>query len=294
LALHALWRIVLEIAMRFFSWLCLSCFALSLLALPGRAQSPTEFEAASLHRLSPGATPNFSGADILDASVPEGRKAPSLLSTDAGLFELLVSAYDIANAGLHPALMKQLPAWAGPAVFHLSARVPDGATVGDMRRMLQTLLRERLALAIHEETRSIPVLLLQVDSKQKKHLIPFRGVCDASLSASSPDACGEHFRYAEGMAQVTFHGETLAQMANHLSGYAYYMGGLKSGPVVNDTGIEGRFDASFTFLPLMKADVAGGPGFVDALRQDLGLVLHKGERPMKLLLVDHVEQPTEN
>jgi uncharacterized protein (TIGR03435 family) len=72
------------------------------------------------------------------------------------------------------------------------------------------------------------------------------------------------------------------------------MGGLKSGPVVNDTGIEGRFDASLTFLPLMKADVAGGPGFADALRQELGLVLRKGERPITVLSIDHVEQPTEN
>jgi len=280
--------------MRLFSWLCLPCFAISLLTPPGCAQSLTEFEAASLHRLAPGTTPNFSGADFLDTSIPNERKAPSLISTDVGLFELLVFAYNIGNAGLHPALTKQLPDWAGPAVFHLTARIPNGATVGDARKMLQTLLQERFALIVHEDTHTIPVLLLQVDGKQKQHLLPFRGVCDGSLPARSPDACGEHFQHADGLIHVTFHGETLDQMANHLSGYAYYMGGLKFGPVVNDTGIEGRFDASFSFLPLMKADVAGGgPGFADGVRQGLGLVLRKGERPMTMLLIDHVEQPTE-
>lgn len=279
--------------MRFFSWLCLPCFAISLLPPAGCAQSLTEFEAASLHRLAPGAKPDFRGAEILDTSIPNERKAPSLLSTDIGLFELLVFAYDIGNAGLHPALMKQLPDWTGPTAFHLTARIPNGASVGDVRRMLQTLLRDRFALVVHEDTRNSPVLLLQVDSKQKEHLISFQGVCDESLPASSQDACGEHFQSADGLMHVTFHGETLDQMANHLSGYAYYMGGLKFGPIVNDTGIEGRFNASFSFLPLMKADVAGGgPGFADGVRQGLGLVLRKGERPMTMLLIDHLEQPT--
>jgi uncharacterized protein (TIGR03435 family) len=225
-------------------------------------------------------------AAALDTSLSGDGKAPSLLSGDLTLFDLLVSAYAVRDSGMHPGLMKQLPDWAGREQVHLSARLRSGATVQQMRQMLQTLLQERYRLVIHNEVKSIPVLLLEEASKQSSRFTPHVGTCD------SDSRCGTHSAFAAEAVHVQFVGVTLDEVANQLGGFAWYAGGLKYGPVVNATSLQGRFDGDFTFVPLMKADVAGGPTLSDSLRNNLGLNLRKGIRPLPMLIVDHVERPT--
>jgi uncharacterized protein (TIGR03435 family) len=260
----------------------------SLNALAQRLPTETEaFEAASLHPLQPGTAPNVSGvAAALDPSLAPDGRAPSLLSGDLTLFDLVVCAYAVRDSGMQPGLMKQLPSWAGKDTVHLSARLHNGATVLQMRQMLQTLLRERYRLAVHEETRTIPVLLLEVDPKKPSRLKPHDGAC------TSDSKCGTHTAFATEAVHVQFVGVTLDDVAAQLGGFAWYAGGLRYGPVVNATALQGRFDGDFTFTPLMKADVEGGPTLSEGLRNELGLNLQKGMHAMPLLIVDHVEPAT--
>lgn len=152
--------------------------------------------------------------------------------------------------------------------------------------MLQTLLRERFAFASHEETRPAQVLLLQVDPKQGTRLVSHTAPC------TEDRPCGTHMKTAPGLIQVEFIGQTLDEVAGELGGYAWYWGGLRYGPVVNATSLKGRYDGTFTFAPLLKADVGGGPTVSEGLRHDLGLRLQKGTRPITQRIIDHVERPT--
>jgi bla regulator protein blaR1 len=64
-------------------------------------------------------------------------------------------------------------------------------------------------------------------------------------------------------------------------------------PVVDQTGLKGRYD--FT---LKWAQEGGGdsqePGLFTAIQEQLGLKLVPAKAPVEVIVVDHVEKPSEN
>jgi uncharacterized protein (TIGR03435 family) len=76
-----------------------------------------------------------------------------------------------------------------------------------------------------------------------------------------------------------------------------------SRPVVDQTGLNGKFDFSIEWAPEPKEtpqlnrEPSGnidGPTFVTALREQLGVKLEATKAPLQVLVIDHVERPTEN
>ena len=78
-------------------------------------------------------------------------------------------------------------------------------------------------------------------------------------------------------------------------------------PVVDQTGITGKFDFTVTFtpddsefnghppqLPKPADDVEAAPGFFDAIQQQIGLKLDAKKTPVDVLIIDHVEKPSAN
>jgi uncharacterized protein (TIGR03435 family) len=74
-------------------------------------------------------------------------------------------------------------------------------------------------------------------------------------------------------------------------------------PVVDRTGLDGRFDFTLEWTPEpdrpsppgadAPADLLG-PTLREALREQLGLKLESTKAPLQILVVDHVERPSEN
>ena len=106
-------------------------------------------------------------------------------------------------------------------------------------------------------------------------------------------------------AQRTFGfcGMTIEELADFLPEYAGRM-------VVDRTGLTGAFDLEFRFdasrpfpgvgtgggFPIQPAGPANpdAPSIFTALEEQLGLKLEAQTRPVELLVIDHVEQPTAN
>ena len=78
-------------------------------------------------------------------------------------------------------------------------------------------------------------------------------------------------------------------------------------PVVDKTGLVGRFDFQLTFLPNdsqfnghppfqpAQSDGANAaPSLFDAMQQQLGLKLNAEKSSVDVLVIDHVERPSEN
>jgi uncharacterized protein (TIGR03435 family) len=76
-------------------------------------------------------------------------------------------------------------------------------------------------------------------------------------------------------------------------------------PVVDQTGITGRFDNNVTFTPdqtqfngnlpkLPVADVPDAPDLFTAIQQQLGLKLTAQKTAVDVLVIDHVEKPSPN
>jgi uncharacterized protein (TIGR03435 family) len=68
-------------------------------------------------------------------------------------------------------------------------------------------------------------------------------------------------------------------------------------PIVDGTGLTGTYDAHLQFLPderKLDADAPPVASLADALREELGLRLEKGKAPVEVLVIDHIEKPSEN
>jgi uncharacterized protein (TIGR03435 family) len=77
-------------------------------------------------------------------------------------------------------------------------------------------------------------------------------------------------------------------------------------PVVNQTGIAGRYDLHVTFTPdlsmfngrALKAPSEDGvepaPDLYDAMERQLGLKLTQQKAPVDVVVIDHVEKPSAN
>ena len=98
-----------------------------------------------------------------------------------------------------------------------------------------------------------------------------------------------------GMSLVGSRNITMAVLAGTLSS----LGSLKR-PVVDQTGLSGRFD--FTLEWLFESAVVApnrvdpdlpGPAFLDAVREQLGLKLESTKGPVQFIVIDSVEKPTE-
>jgi bla regulator protein blaR1 len=94
-------------------------------------------------------------------------------------------------------------------------------------------------------------------------------------------------------------GLTMAQMATRFAN-----GWVVWRPVLNRTGLAGRWDGEINFVPAFlpgpnpnSAPVANpaadsGPNIPSAIRDQLGLKLDSAKAPVEVLVIDHVERPT--
>ena len=92
---------------------------------------------------------------------------------------------------------------------------------------------------------------------------------------------------------------TMESVANALGG----VGNILDRPVVDQTGLKGTYDFKVEFAP-EQADPAeagaavqsepGGPSFAEALKKQLGLKLVLQKTPIDIVVIDHLERPSEN
>lgn len=72
-------------------------------------------------------------------------------------------------------------------------------------------------------------------------------------------------------------------------------------PVVNKTGLDGYYDFILGWTPparqpgdLPEISPTEGGNLFTALREDLGLRLESGKTAVDVIVIDHVERPSEN
>jgi uncharacterized protein (TIGR03435 family) len=72
-------------------------------------------------------------------------------------------------------------------------------------------------------------------------------------------------------------------------------------PVIDQTGLAGRFDVNLEFTDSLlhpgQAPAPEAPGDISiftAVREQLGFKLEPGKGPVKVIVIDHLERPSEN
>jgi bla regulator protein blaR1 len=243
-----------------------------------RAQKAPSFEVASIKPAAPGQR----GVSIeVD---PGGRFVASNMS----IRMLIQQAYNIKDFQIVGA-----PGWAGSERYDIVAKPESGVDLGQgsLRPMMQALLAERFKLAIHRESKELPIYSLVA----------------AKSGSKLKDSAGEQDRQMQrmGRGQVTLEGANMATLVTML---AQQLGRN----VIDNTGLKGRYDIKLEWTPdegPMRGPGEGmerppsetaappdnsGPSLFTALQEQLGLKLESSKGPVEILIVDHLEKASEN
>lgn len=272
------------------------------------AKPPLAFETASVKMAPADAQPTQSGLMLPSdhAKLPRG-----LWTLTWALPTYVFFAEGLDEPAQYTELTRSMPAWTQQHMFTMTARIEGEPSRGELQQMMHTLLVERFALQVHRETHDGPVeRLIQIKPgtpgpSLKPH--PADEACDpgparfgVAPSPGKPAACGVVlYRSADGLLHLVITDTTLAEAARTLGGLAGQVGGRDSLPIVDGTGLPGRWDMTLAFrmdkpgtAPDALDEGGGGPTFTGAVEHQLGLKLVKGTGPVHTLVVDHIAEPT--
>ncbi len=196
--------------------------------------------------------------------------------------QLIREAYDVQCADQ----LIGLPGWGYEDSFDIEAKIdeeslPEYQKLTDRQRkeqsepMLRAMLADRFKLKVHEETRVLPVYALVVAKSGFK-----------LKQSQAPVAL---YGMVTNRGRIYIHGGPIG--ARFIVGLSNFTGRV----VVDKTGLTGWYDIDLKWTPDEDlAAGASGPTLFTALEEQLGLKLISDKAPVDVLVVDHIERPTEN
>jgi uncharacterized protein (TIGR03435 family) len=209
------------------------------------------------------------------------RAAPATLRT------LIVTAYHVS-----PGLVSGGPSWIDREWFEVDAKAERPASSGEMRVMLRNLLADRFSLRVRQDTKEMPVYALMVDrGGVKLALGADQAESDPAIDQSMDPWPSHRIKWNCQAWPMDFLAERVAAFVNR--------------PVLNQTGLPGRYDFHLTFVEdLDPAAVEGlasrgirfdpDPTIFEALRRQLGLRLEPRKGPVETIVVEGARRPDSN
>jgi uncharacterized protein (TIGR03435 family) len=248
---------------------------------------------------------------------------PSLqFSADFGLLTYIEFAYKIRfTPQQRQSMRSRLPKWVFAEPYDdssdryaIEAKASTIPTKDQMRLMMQSLLADRFHLKAHFENQETAVLALtpvkpgKMGPRLRPHsegppcpepaAAPQQAGTSANVSVFPPVCDHTMFTQRPGeMVMLSSRNSTVAQLAEALAPL------LSDRPLIDQTGITGTIDyqMEFPFQPGFAAPLdANGPPpdfgtpLMEALREQLGLKLVATKAELRVLVIDHVERPSEN
>lgn len=230
-------------------------------------------------------TPAFDAASIKPAAGnmrPEVRTSPgSLTIRNQTLLFLIQWAYDT------PPFQISGPDWLRDSRFDVIAKAEGGGDDAQLRLMLRTLLADRFAVKVHPERKEMQVYAVTLARGGPK----FQESTDE----------GPPVFDRGGPTTLTAHRVTMKDLAIQISDPL-------NRPVIDETGLKGRYDIKIDVSAYMQGVTGGsegrggGEGQIDvmsvlftALQQQLGVRLESKKENVDILVIDHAEKaPTDN
>jgi uncharacterized protein (TIGR03435 family) len=207
-------------------------------------------------------------------------------AVNAPLIWLFSSAYGQAQRPLFQSQVIGAPDWFTSEPYDIIGKVAGEVSSLSLEEqfrtipaLLRSLLEDRFALKVHRETRQLPIYVL-VRVKNDGPLGP--RMTRSSLDCTkTPTRCG----YSGLSGRVTGGWMTTAMLCNVLAGAVERV-------VVDHTGLDGRFDVELEWSPDQTA--TDKPSIFSAVQEQLGLKLESDRGPVEVVVIDHVERPTED
>jgi len=246
-------------------------------------------------RMAANADPTFEVATIK----PSNPNTPGKLFTVRGtnvmtinttLRDIITMAYDI-----HAKQIVNAPEWVESDKYDVTGKpdVPGLPSVTQMKTMLQKLMADRFQLKFHREKRELSAYVITVSKT------------GAKLTASQADPNQLPGLFFNGPGRFNVRNATLAEVAQTLQG------AVMDRPVVDQTGLTGRYDFTLTWtpdefqfsglrgpnappLPPPPPGTPEAPDLYTAIQQQLGLKLESTKTLVDVIVIDKVEKPSEN
>ena len=171
--------------------------------------------------------------------------------------------------------------------------------------MMQAILEDRFKLRIHRKTRQGPVYELALGKGSPKLKLFREGSCTPVLVGhpSPPLAPGQHYcrNVVAAGGSVDLEGGTLSMLAGLL-------GLILDRPVIDKSGTTDYFEIHLKFSrddsaapQLATADPGASavtapdvPGIFQVIQEQAGLKLVLAKGPVDVLVIDHIERPSED
>jgi uncharacterized protein (TIGR03435 family) len=209
-----------------------------------------------------------------------------VLTVNTTVSNLLAFAY-----GLHARQIAGAPDWFETEKYDVTGQpdVEGVPNVEQIRILLQKLLADRFSLAFHREKRELSVYALVV------------GATGPRLTKSEGDPNGLPSLLFRGLGTLPGRNATMGDLASVMQA------AVLDRPVVDQTGLSGRFDFTLTWtpdetqfasmgirVPPPAGDPSAAPGLFTAIQEQLGLKFESTRAPVDVLVVDRVDRPSAN
>jgi uncharacterized protein (TIGR03435 family) len=197
------------------------------------------------------------------------------------------------------------PDWTGQMAFNVQAKSDEALDqkLGSLSKenerleqqhMMQVLLAERFKLKAHWATQESNIY----------NLVLAKGGSKLQPAGSMPPTPEELKWLGDSKTPPPLHQQSDGRLGYELYGHdcpieslVQMIGGMLHRDVVNDTGLSGKFDFHIRYhtpRDERDEDPAMWLPLTDALEDQLGLKLKPGLGTVKVLVIDHVEKPSEN
>ena len=199
---------------------------------------------------------------------------------------LIAAAYDLS-----PKVISGGAAWVDDEHFDIEAVTPGDTRPArpEQMAMLRTLLSERFKLSFHREAKEFSIYALEVGKGGAKLKVSTAAASDTAQLISTVYPPARIHLPAKNATMSDF--TSLMQRA------------LLDRPVVDRTGLTGRFDFDLDWapdetqfggeVPVAPTD-AQAPPFFKAIEEQLGLRLEATRGMVDALVIDHAEPPGAN
>jgi uncharacterized protein (TIGR03435 family) len=171
----------------------------------------------------------------------------------------------------------------------------------ERQRMLQSLLADRFKLTLHRESKELPVYALAIAENGPKLQEAQPGDTYANGIKGPNGRPG-------GPGNIRIGRDTLTGQALSMADFVRALSDQLGRPVLDKTGLTGRYDLNLQWtpddsqLPMFKAtgtpsasqSAASGSSLFTTMQDQLGLKLESQDSPVEILVIDHVEKPSEN
>jgi uncharacterized protein (TIGR03435 family) len=267
---------------------------LAIWSICATAQTKVEFEVASIKPSAPDARGMFI------------RPGPGggLSITNMTLKEMIVIAWRI-----QPYQVSGGPTWLDSTRYDVVAKPEVRTSQTELAVMLQSLLKDRFQLAIHSETKELPVYALVRARKDGKLGPGMVETKEGSCTPPDPNQPPPPLKPGE-LPKLSCGGgmmnpRTLMGVSVPVSNLTGGLSRLLGRNVIDKTGLTGNFDFKVEWTPdesqaiqlprdAPRQTPSDGPSLLGALQEQLGLKLESQKGPVENFVIDRAERPSEN